>query len=244
MSTRLKKSTRVSAQVNFEQLPDETLKTLWSAATQLVKTASTLVKAGQSPAARFVHSDPNQSIISAAHLPDGDVFDDTNGYQFYCHSHRSLAKELAHIHLFFHATPSGRRRKAVPWGSASPSHLVAISLGENGWPNGFFIPNLCITDGYWLSSKVIVKRIQTLDLSQVAKKHRVLARFIQNLLIVSLPNIQALLAKRDELIERATATSPLKSVLADTSWEILCHQPFDLQAHISKLEHAVSARHI
>jgi hypothetical protein len=244
MRARPTQSVSCKPDFNFIKLPTCELTQLLVAAKACVKAAGSMAQTGHSPAARFVQCDPSQSIITQNHMPDGDVFDDEHGYQFYLHSHRGLRKELAHVHLYFHASPSGRRRKAVPWGKASPSHLVAISLDQNGWPKGFFIPNLCITDGYWLNKTSILKHIQTLDLSSVAKKYRVLARFIQHFLVMSAPIIESLLDTRDALIQSAAKTRPLNHVLADTNWEVLCHVNVNLLNMVNRIEAAANARQL
>ncbi len=201
-------------------------------------------KRGHSPLSALLHSERHAARIGIEHIPLGDVFDDRAGYQFYVHSHRSANEELAHAHVFFHATATGRRRKAIPWGKQSPSHLIAISFADNGWPKGLFIPNLWVTDGFWLNSNVISKRIESMDLSTVPKKHRVLSRFIQGLLQLCTPEIQALLAQRDALIAKATAKLPLIDVLNDERWEVLCHIDIDFLAIVDRIENACDARNI
>jgi hypothetical protein len=80
------------------------------------------------------------SVVALDHYPDGGVVDRRRGSQFFYHSHRGGDAEHGHLHLFWHATRSGRRRHLGPpdaagasaWKRSAPSHLVAIGLDARG----------------------------------------------------------------------------------------------------------------
>jgi hypothetical protein len=75
-------------------------------------------------------------VVALEHDPDGGVVDRRRGSQFFHHSHRAGDAAHGHLHLFWHATRSGRRHHlgkpsatgASSWRRSAPSHLVAIGL--------------------------------------------------------------------------------------------------------------------
>ncbi|NCP55446.1 MAG: hypothetical protein GW845_09695, partial [Rhodoferax sp.] len=86
-----------------------------------------------------------QEVLEYAHYPSDDVVDVRHGSQFYYHAHRDGDQEHGHLHLFWHATASGRRRYFQPgkprWNRTEPTHLFAISLDARGLPVALFTVN-------------------------------------------------------------------------------------------------------
>lgn len=65
-----------------------------------------------------------REVVEFEHYPPDDVVALRNGSQFYYHAHRDGEREHGHLHLFWHATASGRRRaicgRGKPAGRAPP----------------------------------------------------------------------------------------------------------------------------
>jgi len=73
-----------------------------------------------------------REVLEFEHYPPDDLVDVRKGSQFYYHAHRDGDQEHGHLHLFWHATATGRRRYLKPgqprWNRTEPTHLFAISL--------------------------------------------------------------------------------------------------------------------
>ncbi|MDE2372570.1 MAG: hypothetical protein KGN16_26635, partial [Burkholderiales bacterium] len=65
-----------------------------------------------------------REVVEFDHYPDNDIVDSRHGSQFYYHAHRDGELERGHLHLFWHATASGRRRHFRPgrprWSRTAP----------------------------------------------------------------------------------------------------------------------------
>lgn len=94
--------------------------------------------------------------VALEHYPPGDVVvDRRRGAQFFYHCHRADGSEHGHLHLFWHATRSGRRRHwcgQAGWSRAEPSPLLSIGLDARGLPVSIFTVNHWVAGGHWFSS--------------------------------------------------------------------------------------------
>ena len=116
------------------------------------------------------------SPVALDHYPPGGVVDRRRGSQFFYHSHRGGDTEHGHLHLFWHATRSGRRRHlGAPgaagrgdWPRSAPSHLIAIGLDARGLPVSLFSVNHWVTDGHWFDADTTLAMIRRFALKDVA----------------------------------------------------------------------------
>lgn len=112
------------------------------------------------------------SVAALEHYPDGGVVDRRHGSQFFYHCHRAGEAEHGHLHLFWHATRSGRRRHLRPqaatgagdWKRSAPSHLIAIGLDARGLPVSIFSVNHWVTDGHWFDATTTMAMLRRFGL--------------------------------------------------------------------------------
>ena len=138
--------------------------------------------------------------------PDPDITDRCNGSQFFYHSHRHGSLEHGHVHLFHHASISGRRRYVNgtrnPWKRSAPSHLFGIGLDSRGLPVSLFTVNLWVTDGYWFDAATTYAMARRFGVSGV-DEHQASSEWLTGFVAMYLPLIGRLLQKRDETLARA-----------------------------------------
>lgn len=175
------------------------------------------------------------------HYPPPDVIDRQHGYQFFYHCHRSNGLEHGHVHLFAHATKSGRKRykgKDDVWARSAPTHLIAIGLDAKGLPISIFTVNRWVTDGHWLSSASILKWLGNLNM-QSANGHTASCEWLAGFVKMYLPVISRLLSQRDKWLERQPDT---QLALADKRREVISTVKLDWAADLQRLEMEVNAR--
>lgn len=170
------------------------------------------------------------------HYPPDDLVDLRTGSQFYYHAHRDGDQEHGHLHLFWHATASGRRRYFRPsqpkWQRTEPTHLFAISLDARGLPVALFTVNQWVTDGHWFdaaSTLACVDRFAMGALPGYAPSCAWLTHFVG----LYRPLIHALLLRRDQRLQRRT---DLPRALKDHRLELLSHSAIDWLADMDALE--------
>lgn len=177
-----------------------------------------------------------REVVEFDHYPPDDVVDLRHGSQFYYHSHRDGDREHGHLHLFWHAGASGRRRYLRPeqprWTRTAPTHLVAISLDARGLPVGLFTVNRWVTDGHWFDASTTMSFVDRFALDAV-EGHEHSSRWLTGFVRQYRPLIETLLVKRDQRLARR---SDLETALNDHRLEVLSLAPIDWAADLDVLE--------
>jgi hypothetical protein len=177
-----------------------------------------------------------RAVTEFDHYPSGDVVDPRTGCQFYYHSHRDGDSEHGHLHLFWHATASGRRRYPraghARWTRTAPTHLFAISLDARGLPVGLFTVNRWVTDGHWFDAARTMSMVGRFDIGHV-RGHQHSCEWLGGFVKLYRPLISELLIRRDKRLARRTDR---EAALQDQRLEVLSHLPIDWAADLNALE--------
>jgi hypothetical protein len=180
--------------------------------------------------------------VEYEHYPTDDVVDVRHGSQFFYHAHRSKGNEHGHVHLFWHATASGRRRyvaRSSPrWVRSAPTHLFAIALDNRGLPVSLFTVNRWVTDGYWFDAKTTMSFVERF-LVRNTRPHQVSATWLCQFVRMYAPLIKNLLAQRDIRLGRR---KNLEDALDDHKLEQLSLIEIDWAADLDALESEVLRR--
>jgi hypothetical protein len=186
------------------------------------------------------------SVVAHEHYPDGGVMDRRRGSQFFYHSHRTGDDEHGHLHLFWHATRSGRRRRLGPpvaqgssdWKRSAPSHLVAIGLDARGLPVSIFSVNLWVTDGHWFDATTtlaMLRRFEVRDAGAHADSCAWLTAFVR----LYEPVMARVLRARDRVLLHRPDQ---KAALDDRRIEVVSTAKLDWSDDLRRLEVEVQAR--
>lgn len=191
----------------------------------------------------WVGGEPVQAL---EHYPSGGVVDRQRGAQFFYHAHRGGAAEHGHLHLFWHATRGGRRRRLGPapapgvdeWPRSAPSHLLAIGLDARGLPVSLFTVNHWVTGGHWFDADTtlaMVRRFQVKGIDAHADSCAWLNAFVR----LYEPAIGALLRARDR---RVGPGPDARARRDDRRLEVLSSQRLDWLGDLQRLEGELTSR--
>lgn len=182
-----------------------------------------------------------RAVHAFEHHPEGDVIDVAQGSQFYYHAHRGGA-EHGHLHLFWHATASGRRSRARVgarrWVRTAPSHLLAISLDARGLPVGMFTVNQWVTEGHWFDAASTLAMLDRFRVDGGAD-HAASCRWLAGFLRLYRPLAADLLVRRDRRLARQPDAAAARR---DRSLEVLSASRIDWSADLDGLEAAAAQR--
>ncbi len=185
-----------------------------------------------------------REVVEFEHYPPDDLVDTRSGSQFYYHSHRDGDLEHGHLHLFWHATASGRRRYLRPgrrrWTRTAPTHLIAISLDARGLPVALFTVNLWVTDGHWFDAATTMSQVGHFEMGDI-EGHEHACRWLSGFVRLYRPLIDDLLVKRDRRLARRP---DLAQALDDRRLEVLSQAPIDWAADLDALEAEAARRGI
>jgi len=183
-----------------------------------------------------------QEVLEYAHYPSDDVVDVHHGSQFYYHAHRDGDQEHGHLHLFWHATASGRRHYFQPgkprWNCTEPTHLFAISLDARGLPVALFTVNQWVTDGHWLDANTTLACVDRFVMDNV-EGHETSCRWLTGFVRLYRPLIKALLSQRDQRMARR---ADITQALRDHRLEVLSLTPIDWMADMDALQAEAARR--
>lgn len=175
-------------------------------------------------------------VLEMDHYPADDIVDLESGSQFYYHCHRADGAEHGHLHLFWHATRNGGRRRAPAgtrrWVRTDPTHLFSISLDARGLPRGFFTVNRWVTDGHWFDAATLLGLVDRFAMRPI-HGHERSCEWITSFVRMYRPVIAELLLQRDRRLARRR---DLASALSDHSLEVLSQIEIDWSADLDALE--------
>ena len=179
------------------------------------------------------------------HYPPGGVVDRQRGSQFFYHCHRADGAEHGHVHLFWHATRSGQRRRqaAIPgtdaeWRRSAPTHLIAIGLDARGLPVSLFSVNQWVTGGHWFDATTTLCMLNRFELRDVPD-HTESCAWITAFVQLYAPTVASVLAARDRRLARQSNPAQARG---DRRIEIISSARIDWMKDLQRLDDEVSAR--
>jgi hypothetical protein len=186
------------------------------------------------------------NVVALEHYPDGGVVDRCRGSQFFYHSHRAGAAEHGHLHLFWHATRSGRRRhlrqpgesSTGQWKRSAPSHLIAIGLDARGLPVSIFSVNHWVTDGYWFDAATTLAMLRRFELRGTGE-HADSCAWITAFVRLYEPIMARVLVARDRVLRHR---ADQKAALDDRRIEVASTARLDWSDDLRRLEAELQAR--
>lgn len=175
-------------------------------------------------------------VVEYEHYPPSDVIDLHSGTQFYYHSHRTHGDEHGHLHVFWHATASGRRSKPRQgrkiWKRNAPSHMLAIALDARGLPVKLFTTNQWVTEGHWFDARLTLACLDQCRPAPVTG-HEQACAWLGHFLALYRPVIERLLERRDARLDRH---GDLSEALKNRRLEVLSQVCIDWAADLDALQ--------
>lgn len=218
---------------HWRSLSDAELSAILKAARQSVAAFAAVTESSGSLLQSWIDG---QAVLEFEHYPPDDVVDRRHGSQFYYHSHRDGDLEHGHLHLFWHASATGKRRYLRPerggWKRSAPSHLFAISLDARGLPVALFTVNQWVTDGHWFDAPTTLACVDRFRAIAVPG-HELSCAWITGFARLYRPLVEQLLHQRDRRLAQA---GPLPTALKDHSREVLSFSRIDWAADLDALE--------
>jgi hypothetical protein len=178
------------------------------------------------------------AVQALEHYPDSNVVDRRRASQFFYHCHRPDGAEHGHVHLFRHATRSGRRRCLGRSVRGEPSHLIAIGLDARGLPVTLFTVNRWVTGGHWFDAETTLHLLRGFEMRDVPD-HADACRWISGFVKMYEPVIARLLAMRDRRLARHV---DVPGVLDNRRIEVLSSARLNWAEDLSRIEAELAKR--
>ena len=181
-----------------------------------------------------------------SHYPKDDVYDADSNSQYYFHTHRGLSGEYGHFHTFLRADgmPDSARpitntgKEPWPSGDDALSHLICISMNQQGYPIGLFTTNRWVTGETWYDAEQVIEMLERFNIQHahpnLAVNHWITAMFrLYELEMVEL------LKQRDKKITEWRVAHPKVDVFEDRKLEITSRIKIDVDHKINEIKRAL-----
>jgi len=152
--------------IDLSNLSAKKLRTMLEAAQQVKASCRALEKAGLNLVGECLKGQGD--FYEFSHYPADDVYDADSKSQYYFHTHRGLSGEYGHFHIFLRAGGMPAMAKPItntgkePWpsGTDALSHLICISMNQEGYPIGLFTTNV----NHWISAMFSLYSLEMIEL--------------------------------------------------------------------------------
>lgn len=181
-----------------------------------------------------------------SHYPADDVYDVDSKSQYYFHTHRGMTGEYGHFHTFLRADGTPDRLEPIkntssePWPSGidALSHLVCISMNQQGYPIGLFTTNRWVTGEAWYDAEAV---IQMLDCFFIDHAHPNLAvnQWITAMFRLYKLEMVELIQMRDKKIKEWRGAHLQADVFEDRKLEITSYRTIDVDIKINEIKQAL-----
>lgn len=181
------------------------------------------------------------------HYPEADVFDRETFSQYYYHGHRK--GEHGHFHLFL-------RRNGIPEGitpcfSHNPldqiddtncfSHLIAISMDNEGHPIKLFTTNRWVTGETWYQSDDVCRMIEHFHIKSTSSL-QITHQWLDAMLQLFYPQIIELIRKREEVVMKNRKDKPLIEAIEARDLDVLSEIEISVEIQMDVLEEVIQER--
>lgn len=228
-------------------LPKSTLTILAAAGAQARESMSALEKASLNLVGECLKG--QGEFYELSHYPQDDVYDADSHSQYYFHTHRGLQGEYGHFHTFLRA--AGMPPSVVPvknsgsedWpsGADALSHLICISMSQDGEPMGLFTTNRWVTGETWYKADDVVKMIDAFIVDH-AFPNLAVNQWISAMFRLFKYEIIELLHERDRAIAQWKAEHPDQDVFEDRNLEVTSYKSINVDRKIDEIQHALLRR--
>lgn len=237
-------SGKILTMTQLSALPKTTLVTLANAGTQVRESMRVLEKAGLNLVGECLKGQAD--FYELNHYPEDDVYDADSGSQYYFHTHRGLKGEYGHFHTFLRAP--GMTASMIPvnntgsevWPSGEDvlSHLICISMNQNGEPVGLFTTNRWVTDETWYPADAVIKMLEVFAVDH-AFPNLAVNHWISAMFRLYQFEMAELLLERDRTVNKWRIAHPGQDVFEDRNLEVTSFITIDVDQKIDEIQRAL-----
>jgi hypothetical protein len=230
-------------------LSDEQLNTMQEAALEAVECIRVLTKSGGNLVGEVLRG--NGEFTEWDHYPPDDIFDPESHTQFYFHAHPPETRDepdYGHFHTFIRkeGLPKGvRPAKLKPHekqgNTDTLTHVVAISMTQQGLPERLFTTNRWVTGETWYKAADVIKALDGF-MVDLAYPSWPLNRWLSAMVVLYRPHIEQLLHERDAVVEERRAELSNSNVFEDRALEITSQMHISLFDQIEWLDGVLDSR--
>ena len=176
------------------------------------------------------------------HYPDDDARDPESGSQYYYHWHRD--GEHGHFHCFImeaglpdHMAPIPDQRLDLrdPDFTETFSHLIAISMDDQGHPQALFTTNRWVTQDVIFPAEQIIGLLDRFSINHTFPSWAT-NRWLTAMIVLFRKHIEKLIRQREKEFERLAAEEPGTVIFENTDHEVLSEVSISIDEHVEAID--------
>lgn len=230
--------------VDLKQLPLAQLETMEAAGERILECQRVLRKSGSNVVAEVLRG--QGAFVEIESYPRGDVYDPETHGQYFYHAHRK--GEHGHFHTFLREAgmPAGCRpadQSEAPFMKERDdtiSHLIAISMNQEGFPIGLFTTNRWLTADNWYAADDVIRMLDRFEMDLAYPSWPVNV-WITAMLRLFRPQIVELLRERDRTVAAWRQTHADVDVFEDRQCDITSTRRISIAAQIERVHAALES---
>jgi len=231
--------------ITLTDFSEPALRTMLEAGEQALKSCQALQKAGLNLVGECLKG--QGEFYELSHYPADDVYDADSKSQYYFHTHRGMSGEYGHFHTFLRADGMSKSTKPIkntgkePWpsGTDALSHLVCISMNQQGYPIGLFTTNRWVTGESWYDAEAVIDMLDSFSVDH-AQPNLAVNQWITAVFRLYKFEMVELLHLRDKKIKQWRAGHPKSDVFEDRELEITSYQTINVDSKINEIKQALN----
>ena len=233
------------SEIKLTNLSDEVLRTMLDAGVSARASCRSLDKGGLNLVGECLKG--QGAFYEFSHYPADDVYDVDSKSQYYFHTHRGMSGEYGHFHTFLRADGMPKSVKPIrntgkePWpsGSDALSHLICISMNQQGYPIGLFTTNRWVTGETWYNADAVIQMLEHFSVDH-AHPNLAVNDWITAMFRLYRLEIIELIKQRDQKIKEWRISHPKADVFEDRELEITSYRTIDVDLKINEIKQALS----
>ena len=153
-------------------------------------------------------------------FPEGELTFGNTGWRGFYHCHPAAEKHLeehGHFHLFARC------------GEGEWTHVVALSIDNQGQPRVWFTVNQWVTGASWLPASETTLLLEDI---QIPADVMVIEKFLLSMLGLYQDDLQDILLERDSRLTQVNAEDDISDKLHDRSVYVLSSRSIELQQRL------------
>jgi len=224
---------------SLDEIGPSRLRQMAAAASELRECQRLLAKSGLNVVGEVLYREAE--FTEWSHFPDGDVYDPQSHAQYYYHAHPPEDRpfhEHGHFHLFLRSegmpdgvVPSPGQEPPAD-GSATMSHIAAISMDPFGLPIRLFTTNRWVTGDVWHAAPDVIRMLDAFEIDMV-RPNQVVNRWITAIVRLFRPQIEFLLHERDRTITAWKGAAPGMNVFEDRRLDVTSSLDISIDTQIA-----------
>jgi len=236
---------------DLSKLTDDEVRALAQAGAEVFECFRILAKSGDNLVGELLRN--TGTFYEWDHYPKGDVYDQETHSQYYYHAHPAEERpgEHGHFHTFLRPKGMPEGISPAPLADYKPpedpddalSHIIGISMDNQGIPIRLFTTNRWVTGEIWYEAADVERLIEHFEID-LAQPSWPVNRWISAMVQLYRPQIAELVRARDVTLGEWARKHPDRNAYEDRDLEVTSSMEISVDDQLAAINALVEERNL